>query len=70
VTVLAAEGWQAEVLAKAAFLGGLRQGPALLATAGADGLLVDDRGGLHRTAGFGRFTVAGPPGRVLQEVAG
>jgi thiamine biosynthesis lipoprotein len=70
VTVMAAEGWQAEVLAKAAFLGGLRQGPALLATLGADGLLVDDRGGLHRTAGFGRFTVAGPPGGLLKEVAG
>jgi FAD:protein FMN transferase len=67
VTVLAAEGWQAEVLAKAAFLGGLGQGPALLAAAGADGLLVDDRGGLHPTAGFGRFVAAGRP---LQEVAG
>ena len=70
VTALAAEGWQAEVLAKAAFLGGPRQGPALLAAAGADGLLVDDQGGLHRTTGFGRFTVAGPPGHLLQEVAG
>jgi FAD:protein FMN transferase len=69
VTVLAAEGWQAEVLAKATFLGGLGQGPALLATVGADGLLVDDHGGLHRTVGFGRFA-AGRPGNVLQEVAG
>jgi len=69
VTVLAAEGWQAEVLAKAAFLGGLGQGPALLAAVGADGLLVDDHGGLHPTSGFGRFT-AGPPGNALQEVAG
>jgi len=30
VTIVAAQGWQAEVLAKAAFLGGLRHGPALL----------------------------------------
>jgi thiamine biosynthesis lipoprotein len=55
VTVLAARGWQAEVLAKAAFLGGLDRGRALLTVAGADGLLVDDRGGRHPTGGFGRF---------------
>jgi FAD:protein FMN transferase len=55
VTVLAARGWQAEVLAKAAFLGGLDQGRALLTAAGADGLLVDDHGGLHPSGGFGRF---------------
>jgi thiamine biosynthesis lipoprotein len=55
VTVLAARGWQAEVLAKAAFLGGLDRGRGLLTVAGADGLLVDDRGGLHPTGGFGRF---------------
>jgi thiamine biosynthesis lipoprotein len=57
VTVLAARGWQAEVLAKAAFLGGLDQGRALLVLAGADGLLVDDHGGLHPSGGFGRFLV-------------
>jgi thiamine biosynthesis lipoprotein len=55
VTVLAAHGWQAEVLAKAAFLGGLDRGRALLTVAGADGLLVDDHGRLHATGGFGRF---------------
>ena len=55
VTVLAARGWQAEVLAKAAFLDGLDRGRALLTVAGADGLLVDDHGGLHPTGGFGRF---------------
>jgi thiamine biosynthesis lipoprotein len=55
VTVLAARGWQAEVLAKAAFLGGLDRGRALLAAAGADGLLVDDHGALHPSGGFGRF---------------
>jgi thiamine biosynthesis lipoprotein ApbE len=57
VTVLAARGWQAEVLAKAAFLGGLDRGRALLTVAGADGLLVDDHGGLHPSGGFGRFLV-------------
>jgi thiamine biosynthesis lipoprotein len=71
VTVLAARGWQAEVLAKAAFLGGLRRGPSLLAARGADGLLVDDQGGLHPTAGFRRFTPdAGPPAHLIQDVAG
>lgn len=71
VTIVAAQGWQAEVLAKAAFLGGLRHGPALLTATRTDGLLVDDRGGLHPTAGFQRFTVdAGPPDGTVQEVAG
>jgi len=60
---LAARGWQAEVLAKAAFLGGLEQGRALLTAAGADGLLVDDRGGLHPSGGFGRF-LAGDGGEA------
>jgi thiamine biosynthesis lipoprotein len=55
VTVLAARGWQAEVLAKAAFLGGLDRGLALLSAAGADGVAVDDHGGLHPSGGFGRF---------------
>jgi thiamine biosynthesis lipoprotein len=55
VTVLAARGWQAEVLAKAVFLSGLERGLTLLAAAGADGLLVDDHGGLHPSGGFGRF---------------
>jgi thiamine biosynthesis lipoprotein len=65
VTVLAARGWQAEVLAKAAFLGGLDRGRALLTVAGADGLLVDDRGGLHPSGGFGRF-LAGDGAGVRQ----
>lgn len=65
--MLAAEGWQAEVLAKGAFLGGLGDGAALLVAVGADGLLVDDRGGLHPTAGFRRFTV--DAGQAVQEVA-
>ena len=59
VTVLAARGWQAEVLAKAAFLGGLDRGRALLTAAGADGLLVDDHGRLHPSGGFARFLSGG-----------
>jgi thiamine biosynthesis lipoprotein len=65
VTVLAARGWQAEVLAKAAFLGGLDQGRALLTAAGADGLLVDDHGRLHLSGGFGRF-LAGAETEVVR----
>jgi FAD:protein FMN transferase len=55
-TVVAAEGWQAEVLAKAAFLAGLPAGLRLLESTGTDGLLVDDQGSPHPSAGFGRFT--------------
>ena len=69
VTVLAGQGWQAEVLAKAAFLGGLADGPALLAAVGTDDLLVDNQGGLHPTAGFARFSAASPPAGAIQEVA-
>jgi FAD:protein FMN transferase len=63
-TVVAAEGWQAEVLAKAAFLAGIPEGLRLLAATGTDGLLVDDQGSPHQSAGFGRFT------RRVQERAG
>ena len=44
VTVLAEEGWRAEVLAKAAFLAGVDEGVAVLAEHGATGLLVDREG--------------------------
>lgn len=64
-TVLAAEGWQAEVLAKASILAGLDEAPALLASVGADALLVDHHGGLHPTAGFDRFRA---DARVPEEV--
>jgi FAD:protein FMN transferase len=63
-TVVAAEGWQAEVMAKAAFVAGMPEGLRLLATTGTDGLLVDDRGSLHPSAGFDRFT------RRVEERAG
>jgi FAD:protein FMN transferase len=60
-TVIAAEGWQAEVLAKAAFLRGPVDGLSLVESLGADGLVVDDRGDVHKTNGFGRFTGRGDP---------
>lgn len=58
-TVIAAEGWQAEVLAKAAFIAGVAEGLVLLTAAGVDGLLVDDLGSAYPTVGLERFT--GPP---------
>jgi hypothetical protein len=54
------------VLAKAAFLGGPDRGLALLTVAGADGLLVDDHGGLHSSGGFGRFLVGDGAAGVRQ----
>jgi thiamine biosynthesis lipoprotein len=60
-TAIAAEGWQAEILAKAAFLAGPREGRRLLAGprstpwAGTTGLLVDDGGALLDVPGFDRY---------------
>ena len=42
VTVIAGTTWRAEVLAKAAFVAGLDEGPQLIANAGATGLLLTD----------------------------
>ena len=53
---LAARGWQAEVLAKAAIVAGTTEGSRLIASIGAHALLVDRHGGLHPTPGFERFT--------------
>lgn len=47
VTVVAADATTAEVVAKAAFVAGLVEGPALVEAAGAAALLVDDRGTTH-----------------------
>jgi thiamine biosynthesis lipoprotein len=55
VSVLAAEAWWAEVLAKAAFLAGPADGAALIEQHGAVGLLLDDDGGAHRAGAMERF---------------
>ncbi len=55
VTVLAADGWWAEVLAKAALVAGVAAGRALLEGAGVDGALVADDGAVHSTSGFARW---------------
>ncbi|HWJ64447.1 MAG TPA: FAD:protein FMN transferase [Acidimicrobiales bacterium] len=57
-SVIAARGWQAEVLAKAAIVAGLDDGTRLVASIGADALLVDRHGGLHPTPGFDRFVAS------------
>jgi thiamine biosynthesis lipoprotein len=55
-TVIAAEAWQAEVLAKAAFVAGHRKGLAILEANGTEGLLIDDAGAVHPSAALWRFT--------------
>jgi thiamine biosynthesis lipoprotein len=55
-TVVAAEAWHAEVVAKAAFLAGLSEGLFVLASTGTDGLLVDDRGTVYPSFRFDGFT--------------
>jgi thiamine biosynthesis lipoprotein len=58
VTVLAAEAWWAEVLAKAAFVAGAAAGARLVAEHGATGLLVHDDGRFDELDGFGAFRPA------------
>jgi len=55
VTILTALGWQAEVLAKAAFLAGPVEGAALLATNGAAGLLFADDGTTSEAGAWAQF---------------
>ncbi|HZD79618.1 MAG TPA: FAD:protein FMN transferase [Actinomycetota bacterium] len=60
-TAVAAEAWQAEVLAKAAFLGG---DPAW---GGAEWLVVEDSGRIRTSPGFSRFVVPMPHGKPGSE---
>jgi thiamine biosynthesis lipoprotein len=52
VTVVAAEAWRAEVLAKAAFLAGVDEGLELLSAAGVTGGIVGDDRRAHAVAGL------------------
>jgi thiamine biosynthesis lipoprotein len=63
-TVVASEAWLAEVLAKAAFLSGVRGGLELFDATETDGLLVDDACSIHRSSGFDRFTQVEPTALV------
>ena len=55
VTVVAALGWQAEVLAKAAFVGGAVQGLGLVAQVGGAALLIDAAGQMVPGPGWERY---------------
>lgn len=66
-TVIAAEAWQAEVVAKAAFVAGLSEGLVVLASTHTEGLLVDDRGSVYPSFGFSRFAV--PPAHAHRKGA-
>jgi thiamine biosynthesis lipoprotein len=63
VTVIAGEAWWAEVLAKAAFVGGPRVGAALVAHAGATGVFVHDDGRVQALPGLDAFRVPAAPER-------
>jgi thiamine biosynthesis lipoprotein len=54
VTVIAGEAWRAEVLAKAAFVGGI-EAATLVTEAGATGLLVTDDGDVVELPGLDAF---------------
>jgi thiamine biosynthesis lipoprotein len=59
-TVVAAETWWAEVLAKAALIAGVDDGLALLERERVDGVLVTDAGTVHPTAGFAAWCTTAP----------
>jgi thiamine biosynthesis lipoprotein len=58
VTTIAAESWQAEVFAKAAFVAGEHGGLDFLEQHGVAGLLTDGRGGRAATVTWSRFHAA------------
>ena len=63
-TAVAGEGWQAEVLSKAAFLAGPVEGLALLESAGAEGLVVDQDGAVFESTGLHAFAGTAEPERT------
>jgi thiamine biosynthesis lipoprotein len=67
-TVVASEAWVAEVLAKAVLLAGAAHPFDILAGTGAEGLAVDDRGGIVVSAGFSEY--CGPSGLPAVLTAG
>ena len=71
VTVVAAEAWQAEMLAKAVFLTGLTAGAVLLDTFQAAGLLITDDGSILEDHEPDQLPGASPPAGPIspEEVA-
>jgi thiamine biosynthesis lipoprotein len=55
VTVVAGDAWKAEVLAKAAFVAGARDGAEIVSAAGSTGLLVHDDGSVDELDGLAAF---------------
>ena len=55
VTVLAAHGWMAEVVAGAAAVAGLDYGVRLIDDLGLSGVVVSDAGTVHLSARLGAF---------------
>jgi thiamine biosynthesis lipoprotein len=62
VTVVAAQGWRAEILAKAAFLAGPVDGPALIARSGAAGIVITDDGSVHPAGNVDAFLLGATAG--------
>lgn len=60
VTVIAGDAWWAEVVAKAALIGGSVDGAELIASSGMSGLLRHADGGTVRVGAVASFEVAGP----------
>ena len=60
VTVVAADAWQAEMLAKSVFLAGPEAGAVLLDRLGAAGMLITDGGAVLSTAAISRFLLPDP----------
>jgi FAD:protein FMN transferase len=67
-TVVAAEAWVAEVLAKAVLLAGATHPFDILGGTGAEGLAVNDRGAIVVSAGFAQY--CGPSALPAALVAG
>jgi hypothetical protein len=59
-TVIAADGWRAEVLAKAALLRGFADAFTIIEGSGAEALVVDTCGRTRATEGFAAFTGGQP----------
>lgn len=67
VTVVAADAWQAEMLAKSVFLAGPEAGAVLLDRLGAAGMLVTDDGTVLSTVALARFLLpAGEPADLAE----
>jgi len=64
VTIVAAQAWQAEMLAKAVFLTGATAGAVLLDDFGAAGLLIADDGSILKTTNLSSFPGDAPPSTI------